>query len=171
MTDASRTKATAGCRCGAVELEMAGAPITSIVCYCDDCQAGGRLIEALPGATGVLDADAGTPYVLYRRDRVRCSKGADRLRSYKLRATSATNRVVANCCNTGLLVNFDDGKPWVSVYRSRFQGDAPPLQVRIYTRYKPGGHDGSDGVPSYSSFPVRFLVQLVAAKVAMSLHI
>jgi hypothetical protein len=33
---------TASCRCGKVELRITGAPITSLVCYCDDCRRGSR---------------------------------------------------------------------------------------------------------------------------------
>lgn len=171
MTSMERHKATACCPCGTVELEMTGAPITAIVCYCNDCQEGGRQIEALPNAAKVLDSDGGTAYVLYRKDRVTCSKGATLLKSYKIRAKSATNRVVATCCNSSMLVNFDDGKPWVSVYRSRIQGDAPPLQIRIYTKFKPAGPDISNDVPSYSTFPLRFPAQLVGAKIAMLLRL
>jgi hypothetical protein len=38
------------CTCGKVELEAMGVPITSVVCYCDDCQAGAQQIETLPNA-------------------------------------------------------------------------------------------------------------------------
>jgi hypothetical protein len=170
MTSVTTSKATARCSCGTVEIEMTGAPIASIVCYCNDCQQGGRQIEALPDASKVLDSDGGTAYVLYRKDRVRCSKNATFLKSYKISAKSATNRVVATCCNSGMLVNFDDGKPWASVYRSRIQGDAPALQIRIYTKCKPGGLGTSDDVPSYSTFPLRFAARLIAAKVALLLR-
>ncbi len=36
----------ASCACGSVELEASGAPITSVVCYCDDCQEGS--VDILP---------------------------------------------------------------------------------------------------------------------------
>jgi hypothetical protein len=54
------TVRTSSCVCGRVRCEAAGAPILSGVCYCDDCQEGGRRIEALPHAAPVLDADGGT---------------------------------------------------------------------------------------------------------------
>jgi len=50
----------ATCICGSVEIEMVGAPIVSVVCYCDDCQEGARRIEALSGAPAVLDAAGGS---------------------------------------------------------------------------------------------------------------
>src|ERR1700682_1832784 len=79
----------------------------------------------------------GTAYILYRKDRVKCSRGALLLKSHKIREKSATNRVVATCCNSAMFLNFDDGKHWVDVYRARFQGDIPPLQMRICTKSKP----------------------------------
>ena len=36
---------TVSCSCGSVELEAIGAPIVSVVCYCDDCQEGSSQIE------------------------------------------------------------------------------------------------------------------------------
>ena len=73
---------TAACACGGVELEAFGWPIVSAVCYCDDCRKGADLIEALPGAGVVRDPDGGTAYILFRKDRIACSKGADLLRPY-----------------------------------------------------------------------------------------
>src|ERR1700753_4100394 len=108
---------TARCFCGRVELQATGSPIVSSVCYCDDCQKGADQLEALPGAATVRDPDGGTEYILYRKDRLACTKGADLLQSYKLRDGSATNRVVASCCNAPMFMNFDKGPHWVSAYR------------------------------------------------------
>ena len=69
-------RALAPCRCGKVELEIVGAPILRGICYCASCQAAGRLYRAAPGVDSVLAEDGGTDYVLYRKDRVRCIKGA-----------------------------------------------------------------------------------------------
>jgi hypothetical protein len=87
MTPASpQNRTIAACSCGSVELEASGVPITSVVCYCDDCQKGSRHIESLPNAAPVLDPDGGTAYIVYRKDRIRCSRGAALLQSYKIRA-------------------------------------------------------------------------------------
>jgi hypothetical protein len=85
-------------------LQASGAPIVGIVCYRDDCQEGGRRIEALAKASPVQDADGGTAYLLYRKDRLDCVKGAPLLKGLKLKETSATNRVVATCCNSAMHV-------------------------------------------------------------------
>jgi hypothetical protein len=40
MSVPTKNVMAASCACGSVELEASGAPITSVVCYCDDCQEG-----------------------------------------------------------------------------------------------------------------------------------
>src|SRR3712207_3478245 len=170
MPELTKKRATARCACGSVELEAIGAPITSVACYCADCQEGSRRIEALPNARPVRDPDGGTAYVLYREDRVGCRRGARFLERHKIEENSATNRVVATCCNSAMFLNFDDGKHWVSVYRSRFRGDAPLLEMRICTKSRPEGGDVPDDVRGYSGFPLRFLTKLVAARIPMLLH-
>ncbi|HTC45358.1 MAG TPA: DUF6151 family protein [Steroidobacteraceae bacterium] len=157
---------TARCRCGSVELEASGAPITSVVCYCDDCQAGARQLEALPNAGPVREPDGGVGYLPYRKDRVRIRSGAELLRGYKLRPKSATNRMVASCCNTAVLVTFDDSRHWANVYRARVIGHAPPLQMRICTRHRQAG-GVSDTVRESSGYPFRLLAKLAAARIAM----
>jgi hypothetical protein len=157
----------ASCACGSVELDAIGAPIVGAVCYCDDCQAGARRIEALPNAAPVQDADGGTAYLLYRKDRLTCSKGADLLQRLKIKDKSATNRVVASCCNAAMMLDFDDGKPWISVYRARFEGDVPALQMRINTRFRVGSGPLPDDLPRYAGFPARFIARLMVAWLAV----
>lgn len=113
------------CGCGEVRLEAKGQPILSTVCNCDSCREAGHLLEALPGAPPVLDADGGTPCTLYRKDRVRCERGAAHLREHRLDPGSATRRVVATCCNTAMFLDFTRGH-WLTVYRDRI-ADATPL--------------------------------------------
>ncbi len=160
---------TAACACGGVELEAFGRPIVSAVCYCNDCRKGADQIEALPNAGAVRDPDGGTACILYRKDRIECSKGAELLKSYKLKDSSATNRVVAACCNSAMFVSFDGGPHWVSAYRARFRGDLPPLQFRICTKSKPQGTAIADDVPSYRGYPPGFILKLLASRVAMLL--
>ena len=161
---------TARCSCGRVEIEAVGAPITSAVCYCDSCQEGSRRIEALPNAHSVLSPDGGTAYVLYRKDRIRYSKGRELLKSDKLDEKSATNRMFASCCNTAMVMRFDDARHWVSIYRAQFHGDAPPLQWRICTKFKPENTEVPDDVPSSAMYPAGFGWQLMASKLSMLLN-
>jgi len=160
---------TAHCSCGSVEIEAFGSPITSAVCYCDTCQEGSRLIEALPNAVPVLDPDGGTAYILYRKDRIKYSKGAELLRGLKTEAKSTTSRVVATCCNSAMVMRFDDAKHWVCVYRARFQGDIPPLQWRICTKFKPANAVIPTDIPSSMMYPAGFMWKLLASKLSMFL--
>lgn len=169
MDEIRQTVVTAACACGRVELKAIGRPIASSVCYCDDCQQGARQIEALPRAGAVSDGDGGTAYVLYRKDRFACSQGGELLKRYKLEESSATNRVVATCCNSALFVDFDKGPHWVSAYRARFLGVLPPLQYRMCTKFKPEGATLPDDVPCYRGYPPGLIVKLLASRVAMLL--
>lgn len=157
------------CRCGEVEIELAGSPILVAACHCDDCQAGAALIAALPDATPILDKYAGTPSVLYRKDRVHVRRGGERLQRLKLRPDSPTNRVVASCCNTPLMVTFDSALHWIPVYSTLMGDTAPLLEMRVNTRYIPAGLPQPHDVPSYRHFPPRFVLKLVAARIGMAL--
>lgn len=153
------------CACGKVEVALAGGPILTAACHCDDCQAGGARIEALAGARPVRDAASGTYSALYRKDRYRVTRGADLLRADKLRAGTPTNRMVATCCNSGMFVSYDHGPHWVAVYAPGFGGKAPPLEMRVNTRFATGEVPGD--VPAYRWFPPRFVIRLVLARLAM----
>ena len=158
---------TARCTCGKVEIELRGAPILGAVCHCDDCQAGSRRLEQLPNAPHILDAAGGTPYLLYRKDRVTCTKGEELLAGHKLKAASTTSRMVATCCNSAMLVRLDRILHWTPVYRDRFVGDAPPLEMRVSTKFKPEGVPLPDDLPSYAGISAKFALKLVGARIAM----
>jgi len=158
---------TARCSCGNVEIEGRGTPVTSVVCYCDSCQAGSQQIEALTNAAPILGPDGGTPYVLYRKDRITYAKGAELLRDYKIDERSTTRRVVATCCNSAMLMRFDDAQHWMPVYRARFTGDLPPLQWRICTQFKPDNADVPTDIPSSQMYPAGFMWTLLTSKLAM----
>jgi hypothetical protein len=161
----SNNERTVACACGAVELTVVGAPISCVVCHCEDCRRGSGYIESLLNAPRCRQDDGGTAYVVYRKDRVRCSKGEALLTPHKLRKGSPTSRFFAACCRSAMFLAFEDGKHWVDVYRVRFGEDAPPLEMRVCTtREQP---PDANGVPSYSSFPIRFVAKLVAAKISM----
>lgn len=157
----------ARCSCGNVEIEAHGAPITSVDCYCDACQKGSRQIEALPGAAPILGPDGGTPYVLYRKDRIKYSKGAEFLQAYKLDEKSTTSRVVATCCHAAMVMRFDDARHWVPVFRGRLPEDTLAPQWRICTKFKPAGALILDDVPSAEMYPAGMMVKLLTSRVAM----
>ncbi len=157
----------ASCACGGVTLEAAGAPIVTAVCYCDDCQSAGERIQEAPGAALVLDGDGGTAMVMFRKDRLRCVEGAEKLVPTKLVPKSPTSRYVASCCNSAMYLGFDDAKHWVDVYRNRVVGEPPPVQARVCIKFRPAGAELPDDAPAYPSYPPGLIPRLLGSKLAM----
>ncbi len=115
----------------------------------------------------MTDRNGGTEYVLYRKDRVKYSKGSELLKDYKLEETSTTNRVVATCCNSAMVMRFDDSKHWTPMYRARFQGDVPALEFRICTKFKPKDAEIPADLPSSEMYPGGFMWKLLRSRIAM----
>ena len=161
------SRLTASCSCGIVEYEAVGQPITAAVCYCDDCQAAGRQIEAMPGAPAFRTADGGTPLIVFRKDRVRCIRGEDRVTKLKLRDASSTNRRLATCCNSVMALDFDDSKHWIELYRARVNGEAPKPEMLICTKFATQPVSRTDGVTAYPGYPARLILKLLKARLAM----
>jgi len=157
----------ATCRCGEVALVLEGEPIVSSACYCTSCQSAGETFEALPEASRVLETDGGTGFVLFRKDRVRCLMGAERLREFRLTPSSPTRRVVASCCNTPMFLEFQSGH-WLSIYsRALPADDRPPLEMRTMTQDRRAGVEFADAIPSPAKHNGRFMWRLLAAWAAM----
>lgn len=158
----------ASCACGRVRCEGAGKPILSAVCYCLDCQEGGRRIEALPHAPHVLDPDGGAPYLIYRDDRFRCVSGKELLADQRLKPKSPTRRVVATCCNSGMFLKFDPGF-WVSSYRLRYDGELPPIEMRTNVNRRSAETPMPNDAPCYRGFPPKLFAKLIGARIDMML--
>jgi len=163
---ARQTSLTASCRCGAVVLEAAGAPIVHATCYCAGCQEAGRRLEQLAGAPPVLDADGGTDVLLYRKDRVRCVQGEARLQGHRLTPQSPTRRMVADCCNSAMFLDFTKGH-WLTLYRARVAGDAPPLEMRVMTAARREGVVLPPDAPNHPAQPGKLMGRLLSAWAAM----
>jgi hypothetical protein len=157
---------SASCTCGRVQLKAIGEPILGAACCCSDCQAGARLIEALPNAAVIRDAFGGTPYLIYRDDRFACVAGAEALEGIKLSASAPTTRYVATCCNSGMYLKHGPGW-WTSVYRARFSGDPPLVELRNKVAGLPPGVSLPGDIPSYRGFPLKLIRRLLAARLAM----
>jgi hypothetical protein len=156
----------ATCQCGEVRFEAIGAPILTAACYCTSCQEAGRQFEQLASAPRVLDSDSGTGMILYRKDRVRCVTGQQHLQERRLKPDSPTRRVIATCCNSAMFLDFTKGH-WLSMYRSRFPADAPPLEMRVMTDERRSGVTLADDMPNYGGRSGKFMVKLIAAWIAM----
>ena len=157
---------SAPCRCGKVELEIVGAPILRGICYCASCREAGRLYRAAPGAESGLAEDGGSDYVLYRKDRVRCSQGGELLEERRLKADSPTRRMYARCCNTAMFVDFTKGH-WLTVYRGRLPNNIPPATMRVMTAERPEGVILPDDMANYPGRSGKFILKLIGAWMAM----
>jgi hypothetical protein len=151
-----------------VRCEGVGKPIFSGVCYCQDCQEGGRRIESLADAPAALDPDGGTAYLTYRNDRFRCIEGADLLKGYKLKDGAPTERLVASCCNSAMFLKFAPGH-WTSAYRNRFDGDTPPIEARSQIKHRAASTPIPDNAPSYRGYPPKLMGKLLSSRIAMLL--
>jgi hypothetical protein len=78
--------------------------------------------------------------------------------------------MVATCCNTAVLLTFEDSKHWVDVYRARAIGKVPALQMQVCTKYRQAGIIDTT-VPAFSSYPVRLVARLLAARIGMLLGV
>jgi hypothetical protein len=104
--------------------------------------------------------------LLYRRDRVACTKGSEHLREFRLTPDSPTRRMVATCCNSAMLLDFTKGH-WLTIYRRRFPSDAPPVEMRVMTRDRPPDVPLADDVPNYRKHSGTFVWKLLGARIAM----
>lgn len=160
----------AACKCGAVRMEISGAPILSVICHCASCQAAGATIAAAPDAPPTLDGRRGTPFVLYRKDRIRCVAGGDQLEAQRLTPDSPTRRMVSRCCHSAMFLEFQKGH-WLSVYRGRLGDEAPPPEMRVMTADKPDNVALSDDMPNLAKHNGRFMWRLLTAWVAMGFRV
>ncbi|MEO9601568.1 hypothetical protein [Parasphingorhabdus sp.] len=154
------------CQCGKVRCQGIGQPILSGVCYCDDCQAGAKLLEALDSAPKVTEKDGGTHYLTYRDDRFRCIEGGDLLQAYQHSPDAPTRRMVASCCNTAMFLKFSKGH-WTSSYARRFTGDIPTVEMRTQTQFRNSDLPLPDDAPSYRTFGLRLFLRLITSRIAM----
>ena len=164
-------KTQLSCSCGQVRLEVRAAPLISAECYCNSCREGAARMAALPGAPDVTNGAGGTPYVLYRKDRVSIVAGQDKLRAFRLKPASSTRRVIATCCNTPVFTEFKGGH-WLSLYADLWpDGTAPAMDVRTQTGDLPAQLQPDDSVPSGGWPTTRFYGRLLAAWIAMGFKV
>ena len=132
-------------------------------CYCDDCQAAAERLAATANSPPAANADGGTEFMVYRRDRLACARGADRLQAMKLTGGSKTRRMIAGCCATPMYLAFDDKRPWASAFRAPFGVDAPPVEMRICTRFRRSEAKAEDSLPSHPGYPPALFLRILAA--------
>ena len=154
------------CSCGRVQMSLAGKPFLVSACHCDDCQEGWGRIEKLVNAPPVIGANGGTEYMFYRKNRVTFIKGKELLEAHKLKPESQNNRMVAKCCNSGMYTDHE--KHWYfEIIRERCGADAPPLEMRHFTKFSPQQPFEMNDVPSYPGFPARIIFKLLLDRFTM----
>jgi len=166
LCDGQIKSLSAICHCGKVVFEARLAPILVAACYCTDCQRAGQVFEKMSSAALVLDADGGTPFVVYRKDRIACVQGREYLAECRLKPDSPTRRVFATCCNSAMFLDFTKGH-WLSLYRNRFGAGAPPVEMRIMTNERRGNVALGQDVPNYPGRPGSFMWKLIVTWAAM----
>ncbi len=57
---------------------------------------------------------------------------------------------------------FDDKRPWVSAFRSPFGPDAPPVEMRICTRFNRSAPEAEDDLPSHPAYPPAMMLRILA---------
>jgi hypothetical protein len=155
------------CACGQVGLEVERAPIVTAECHCNSCRAAGTRLQTLSGAPPVLEANGGTRFVLYRKDRVRFLDGVERLAALRLTPEAKTRRVVATCCNTPVFLEFENGHR-LSLYGCLWpEGTRPPLELRTMTSDLPDSAVLPDDVPNAKQQSFSFFAKLLGAWIAM----
>jgi hypothetical protein len=159
------------CACGQVHLEVERAPIVSAECHCDSCREAGARLQTLAAAPQVLEANGGTRFILYRKDRVRFLQGAELLKEFRLKPGSKTRRVVATCCNTPVFLEFESGH-WLSLYACLWpEGTLPPLELRTMTSDLPDRSVLSNDLPNGKRQSISFFAKLLGAWIRMGFKI
>jgi hypothetical protein len=161
----------AHCACGEVEFEGTGVPMATLACYCDDCQAAGKLIDAMqPAGHSGLAADGGTISVLFQKDRVRCTRGSELLIDHRLRARSPAKRLIASCCNSNMSTAFDNWFPMAALRTFSVNVASVRPEACINTRFAPDASKIIYDVPRSARVPGRFLLKLLAATASLALQ-
>lgn len=155
------------CTCGQVQLDVERAPIISAECHCNSCRAAGGRLSGLANVAPFLEANGGTRFVLYRKDRIHFRQGMALLKEFRLTPTSTTRRVVASCCHTPVFLEFENGH-WLSLYACMWpRASLPALDLRTMTSDLPDTSVLSADVPSGKWPTTAFYAKLLGAWVAM----
>lgn len=158
----------AECACGRVAFEARGKPMTKVACYCDDCQAAARQVEARPGGRSGMGADGGTLSILYPKDCVRCVRGEELLEQHKLTPRSPMTRLISSCCQCSLSAQHR----WMPQVPLRsFAREATPIEplLCIFTKHAPALDTIAHAAPRYSSISPGFALKLAGASAAQLL--
>jgi hypothetical protein len=159
----------ASCACGKVRIKAVGRPIISAVCYCEDCQAAVRQLQAQGAREDFHDAWLGSGYATYRDDRLRTIDGLELLEGFKLDDRAPTTRYITTCCKSAMYLKHGPGW-WTSVYRVRLGDAAPPIEVRSKVGRAKNPDALPKDVPQANGFPLALIARLLRARIEMWLN-
>jgi hypothetical protein len=114
------------CKCGQIRgLLTSTSPSNRCVCYCDDCQAFARHLQA----KDTLDARGGTEIIQLPPSNLKFTQGADKLACLRL-TDAGMLRWYAACCNTPIgNTPLNPRVSFVGLIHSCLVGDAPSRQA------------------------------------------
>jgi hypothetical protein len=159
----------AHCACGRVVFEGKGKSLGVIACYCDDCQAVAKQIDALPGGHSGVSSDGGTVSKLFRKDTVRCVRGEELLKGHKLRPGSPATRELATCCNSNMTTRFDNWLPFTAVRTHSVNVESVQPELCINTKFAPDATKLVHTAPQYAKIPPRLGLKVAGAAIVLSL--
>jgi hypothetical protein len=155
------------CACGQTSLEVDGIPIASVECCCTSCREAAGRMQALEGAPRILTDYGTTPFVMFRKDRVRFLSGHKNLAGFRLSPKAPSTRVIATCCNTPVYLEFKGGH-WLSLYGGLWpSGTTPEPTMRTMASDLPEGAVLPDDIPNARKHSLAFFAKLFWAWVAM----
>lgn len=121
-------------------------------------------MQTLEGAPQILTDHGTTPFVMYRKDRVRFLAGSDGLKSFRLSPKRSSERVIASCCNTPVYLEFKGGH-WLSLYGGLWPTGTMP--ARTMASDLPDGSVLPDDIPNAEKQSLGFFAKLFGAWVAI----
>ena len=140
-----------------------------LLCYCDDCQAAAKQIDALPNGHSGLLPDGGTTSAIYRKDRVQCVSGAELLIDHKLRPTSPTIRVLASCCNSYVFSRYENWYPIVTLH-THSPSDGIEPEFCMYTKCAPDPRAIRSDLPRHPGLAPRVALKVAGAALLLALQ-
>lgn len=155
------------CQCRQVNVDVEGPHIAVTECLCDSCRKAGVVLSSLPGAPAILDGKEATLFVMHRKDRMRVVSGSESLKAYRLSPDAKTRRIVASCCNTPMMLEFQGGH-WFSLYGQLWaEGQRPVPEFRTMTDDLDDPSVLPDDVPNLKQHSLAFYRRLFGAWVKM----
>jgi hypothetical protein len=152
-------------------MQLDKAPILRAECHCTSCRTAGAQLQQLPAAKPLLEANGGTQFVLYRKDRVQFTRGMKLLREHRLTPSSPTRRVVASCCDTPVFLEFERGH-WLSIYSRLWpENQRPAIELRTMISDLADASALPNDVPNARRQSLSFMAKLLGAWVAMGFRV